>query len=87
MSQTLTSPVERLLAPFAQCLNAEVVQQLANFQVDDATEASLHELAQKANDGQLTAAERAEYEQFANISDVITLLQIKARQRLKLQGG
>ena len=44
----------------------------------------LAELNQKANEGLLTASESAELEEYIRASDLITLLQSKARRSLTL---
>ena len=40
-------------------------------------------LAERANDGVLTSDEAAEYEALINAADFISILKIKARQRLR----
>jgi hypothetical protein len=42
----------------------------------------VHELADKANTGTLTEQERAEYEYYIDVDDVIGLLKAKARSLL-----
>jgi hypothetical protein len=46
--------------------------------VDEAVQARVDLLAERANEGLLTAEERSEYEAFINASDLFTTLQLKA---------
>ncbi len=48
-------------------------------------EGRIEELADKCNEGKLTAEERAEYETHVDSIDVISLLQVKARAVLARQ--
>jgi hypothetical protein len=85
MPETWTTPLDRLLTPLASSLSPEAAKQLIDIPIDPTTEARIQELAEKANEGQLTPAERDEYEQFVNGMDLIAILQIKARKRLSAQ--
>lgn len=79
MNTTLEcSPVDRLLDPLARCLTAEVARSIVDFHADAATQARIDELADKCNEGQLTALERAEYEAYVEAIDFIAILQAKA---------
>jgi hypothetical protein len=40
--------------------------------------------AKRANEGLLTAEERAEYEAFINLDDFLSILQLKARRQLQI---
>jgi hypothetical protein len=44
--------------------------------------ARLAELAEKANEGTLSTEERAEYEAYVKVGDVLSLLHLKARKLL-----
>jgi uncharacterized protein YnzC (UPF0291/DUF896 family) len=55
---------------------------VAAFRADRATQERIAELADKCNEGQMTAAERTEYEAFVRAIDFITILQSKARRAL-----
>lgn len=54
--------------------------------IDPAVQERVNVLAEKANEGLLTEAERAEYETFINADDCISLLKLKARQDLHDDG-
>ena len=44
-------------------------------------------LAKRANEGLLTPEERAEYEAFINLADIVSILQLKARRQLAANGN
>jgi hypothetical protein len=77
--------LDRLLEPFADCLTPEVAAKVADLRADDATQARIDYLADRANDGQLTDAERDEYAGYLHAIDVIAVLQAKARAQLRRQ--
>jgi hypothetical protein len=60
------------------------LQAIAGLELDGPTRERLDELAAKANEGQITAEERAEYQAFMGISEFLGLAQIRARARLGL---
>jgi hypothetical protein len=86
-TQTLPSTdsvaLDRLLDPLTRRLTPAAARALVEFRVDPATLARIGELAEKCNEGELTAQERAEYEAYVRAGDLITVLQSKARRLLK----
>jgi len=58
---------------------------LLELRADSELEAHIGELRRKANDGTLTAAEDAEYKDFVEAVDVISIMQAKARRFLARQ--
>lgn len=80
-----TSVLERLLDPVSQSLNVEAARKLVRLKADPKTQARVDVLARKCNDGDLTAEERAEYERFVTVGNVIAILQAKARLLLSKQ--
>jgi hypothetical protein len=75
--------LDRMLNPVAECFTPDVARKIANLQADETTQNRLDELAEKANEGSLTPAEREEYEACVEAIDLIALLQAKARSVLK----
>jgi hypothetical protein len=73
------SILDRFLDPFTECLTPEVAQRVAELRPDAATQARIDELREKANEGKLSDAERAEYEEFVESIDLIGILKAKAR--------
>ena len=67
--KTITTPIEngvldRMLDPLSDCLTPAMARRLAKFRADAATQARVDELATKCNEGELTPAERREYEAY-----------------------
>lgn len=86
MSQVHSTPsaslLDRMLDPVSRCLDAESARKLLDLPLDSAVQNRVDVLAGKANEGQLTEAERAEYEAYINADDIIAILKLKARQQL-----
>ena len=71
--------LDRFLDPFTECLTAEVAQRVAELRPDAATQTRFDELREKGNEGKLSDAERAEYEEFVQSIDLVGILKAKAR--------
>jgi len=78
-----TTLLDGLLEPFGECLTPEVARKLVNLQASPAVIARVEELAEKCNEGALTPDERAEYESYVHVNDVLTMLKARARQFLQ----
>jgi hypothetical protein len=78
-----TDVLDRVLEPFTHCLTPEVARRIAELRADSSTQARVEELADKANEGQLTTEERAEYDAYRSAFHFVTILQSKARTLLK----
>jgi hypothetical protein len=76
------SALSRLLDPLSQTLTPEAARCLADFRVDPALQAQLDELADRCNEGLLTEAERAEYEDLVDGIALISILKSKAQRAL-----
>jgi hypothetical protein len=74
---------DRLLEPVAQCFTPELAQRLVSLRPNPAIQSRIAELAAKANEGQLTDEERADYEDYVDAVDVIAVLQARARSTLE----
>lgn len=74
-----TTVLDRFLQPFTDCLTLDVAQRIVNLHLDFQSQTRLEELATKANEGQLTEAERQEYEEFVEGIDLIGILKARAR--------
>ena len=80
MAETVTTTVmDRVLDPLNRSLTAEAARVLAALRLDDAAQARMEELAARNTAGQLTPAERAEYEAWVSACDLVAILQAKAR--------
>ncbi len=60
-------------------------RELAGLRATPDVQARIDELADKCNEGQLTAEERAEYDAYIDAIDVISILQAKARSVIAKQ--
>ena len=80
MNRHAETPVlERLLEPVSRSLNAEAAEKLVHLKADVKDQARVDELADKCNEGQLTPAERAEYESYVTAANVIAIMQAQAQ--------
>ena len=79
--------LDGLLDPLSHCLDEESARRVVDFQVDANVQARVDALAERANEGILTAEERSEYEAFINAAHVITILKLKARRNLSRTGA
>jgi hypothetical protein len=82
MSTIASSPLDRLLEPLAAGFTSAMAQYIAEFRADATVQQRIEQLAEKANEGELTEDERREYEQFIDAGTLIAVLQAKARKRL-----
>lgn len=74
--------LDRLLDPVGRCLSAGAARKLIGLRADEDTQATIRDLAEKCNEGTLSAEERAEYEAYVMAASVVAILQAKARARL-----
>jgi hypothetical protein len=76
--------LEALAESVAACLDAASLRAMADLELDARTRERLDVLAEKANEGELTPEERAEYEGFIAANEFLGLTQLRARARLGL---
>lgn len=72
-----------LLGDFTSSLTHESIEQLSKFKVSPSIQAKLDLLAAKCNEGQLNAAERAEYEAYVRVGSFLNVVKAKAKHALK----
>jgi hypothetical protein len=80
---TPTHVLDRLLDPVGRCLSVRAARELAGLRADEEVQAHVRELAEKCNEGTLSAEERAEYEAYVMAANVVAILQAKASARLR----
>ena len=80
---TQVNYLDRILEPVAECFTEPVARRLAELRADPQAQARIDALAEKANDGQLTADEEVEYKQLIDVIDLLSILQAKARAYLR----
>jgi hypothetical protein len=79
----VTSLIDQIIEPFADCMSPEAAQRVVTFRADEATQARLDSLADRANLGILTESEKADYDRLLAEIHFISLLQARARKLLK----
>ena len=77
-----TSYLDRLLDPLTDVFTPEVATAIVKLRADPELEAHIVELRGKANDGTLTPSEDAEYKDFVEAVDLISIIQAEARHFL-----
>jgi hypothetical protein len=78
--------LEEMLEPVSRSLGLDTSRALAELRVAERTQARVEELAEKCNEGYITADERSEYEAYVQASTLIGILQAKARRVLAQAG-
>lgn len=79
--------LDKLFDPLSDCLTPEVARRLAALRVAPEVQSLLDELADKCNEGTLTAKERHDYESYVRAVNFIGVLQAKARALLAAQAA
>ena len=82
-----TTTLDRLVEPVVRTLTPEVAKAIVELRADPALQARMDELAEKSNEGQLSADEREEYETSIRFGNFLAILQAKARLLLKRRGS
>ena len=80
-----TSYLDRLLEPLTDAFTPKMAAALLELRADSELEAHIGELRRKANDGTLTPVEDADYKDFVEALDLISIMQAKARRFLSKQ--
>lgn len=85
--KAMASYLDRLLDPLTDSLTPESATALLNLRADSDLEARIEELRGMANEGMLTPAEDAEYKEFIEAVDIVSIMQAKARRFLSRQAA
>lgn len=81
--RTASLPIlERILDPVSKCLTPEAARAIVDYRLDSESQAALDALAEKSTAGELTEAERREYQSVVSALDLVATLQSKARRLL-----
>ena len=78
-----SSLLDGLIEPFTECLTTEAARKIADLRADADLQKRVDELAEKANHGTLSENERLEYDQYLAAFHFVTLMQAKARRRIR----
>ena len=76
------SAFDRATEPIFGIFTPEQVHQIADYHADQELQDRIAQLADKANEGELTDEERAEYEGYAHANRFVAVLQAQARRRI-----
>lgn len=75
--------LDRLVDPVVRTFTPEVARALTRLRAEPRLQARMDLLARKCNRGQLSAAEREEYETSIRFANYLAILQTKARRLLR----
>jgi hypothetical protein len=81
-SLVATDAFDRAVAPVIGLLSQDQAAKIADFHADEALQMKIEELARKANEGELTAEEQAEYEGYAQANRFLAVFQAQARRKI-----
>lgn len=82
----MTSVLDRMLDPLSRCLDVESARRVTELQIDPTVQVRVDYLAERANEGLLTAEERAAYEAYITADDFISIIKRKAQRSLAGNG-
>ncbi len=74
--------LDRILDPVTDAFTPEVARRIVALKADPEMQGRIDELATKSNDGSLTDDERAEYKNYVDVIDLISVLQAKSQRVL-----
>ncbi len=74
--------LEEMLEPLVEALTPETARAIAQIQPKAAVQARVDQLASKCNEGNLSGEERAEYEDYVRVGNLLAVIKAKARQVL-----
>ena len=74
--------LDRFLDPISEAFTPGMARKIADLRAEPDVQARVDELAAKANEGELTPEEDAEYKSYIEAADVIGVIQAKARRFL-----
>ncbi len=74
--------LDRFLDPVVEAFTPALARKIVDLRADPELEGQIAELREKANHGTLTPEEDAQYKEFVEAVDVISIIQAKARRFL-----
>ena len=77
--------LDEILKPVTRCLTLDNARQILDHRPNRKVKARTQKLARKCTEGQLTPAERAEYEAYVFAGEFVALIQARARALLTHQ--
>jgi predicted transcriptional regulator len=83
---TTAAALNQMLEPLTRSLSTEAARSLAAVELEPSIQARIDELAELCNEGQLSEAERSEYQSYVEGAEILSLLKLKARRYLREHG-
>ena len=74
--------LDQFLDPLSRCLDTESARRVLALGVSASVQERVDTLAERANEGLLSADERAEYETLISAEEFVAILKLKARRQL-----
>lgn len=74
--------MREMLEPLTRNLAPETARLFANLQATPSMAARLQVLAEKCNEGELSAAEQREYQDYLQVGDLFAILKAQAKKSL-----
>jgi len=71
------------MSPVTNCMDRQSLQALTELRASETASQRMNMLATRANNGEITAEERAEYESCVMFANFLGVLQSKARKKLE----
>ena len=79
---SVAASLDQFLDPLSRCLEAESARRIIALGVSTSVQERVDTLAERANQGQLSDDEHAEYEALINAEDFVAILKQKARSQV-----
>lgn len=79
-----SSLADKMLDLAAECFDAPTLNALAKLRLSPKLATRVDRLAGRANEGELTPREREEYQSYIQTSELLALIQLRARVKLGL---
>ena len=78
---------DRAVGPVINMLSDDQAAEIVDYHADDNLQTRIEELANKANEGELTSEEQAEYDGYAQANRFLAVFQATARRLLSPANG
>lgn len=79
--------LERMVDPIGKALTPDAARAILAVRADDETQDRIDRLADRCTEGSLNPEERAEYQEFVSLFNLLALLQSRARSVLQANNG
>lgn len=83
MTPSTETVLGQFLEPVFRAMPASTAMEIANLKAGETLQSRVEHLARRANEGELTEAEKVEYQSFIDAGDILATLQALARRTLR----